>query len=228
MKRIFLLITIGCLSIISYSQQLAQVTLTNGGTADKITFKTEDAIFIHLTREGTVINWGVESLAGKYYNDPERMDQYMGRTEFYSATDPEDSRGKIKYLGRTAFTYYTGYENALLKGKVKSIGNIYLDYFDAYNDEMVRGKIRNAGTVSFSYYSSFDNEAFRGKFKNIGASAISYYASYDDAAYRGKIKSIGNQQFSYYSSFDRQEYRGAMKGNYQTQYLINGIKYLLR
>lgn len=228
MKRIFFAIIICISCAVVHAQQLVQITLTATGSADKISFKTDDAIFVNITKDGEIINWGVESLAGKYYNDPERLDQYMGRTEYYAATDPEESKGKIKYLGRTAFAYYTAYENELLKGKLKSIGNIYLDYFDAYNDEMLKGKIRNAGIVSFNYYSSFDNEAFRGKFRTIGNTSLSYYASYDDKAYKGKIKNIGNQTFSYYSSFDRPGYQGAMKGNYQNQYLINGIKYLLR
>ncbi len=228
MGRIFFTITLSFLFSLSYGQRLAQITLSSSGNADIITFKTEDAIYINITKDGKVIDWGVESLAGRYYNNPERLDQYMGRTEYYAASDNEGSGGKIKYVGRTAFNYYSSYENELLKGKIKSIGSIYLDYHDVYADEALKGKIRNAGTLALSYYSSFDNEAFKGKFKTIGSSNFTYYASFEDKAYMGKIKSIDSQTFTYYSSFDRPEYRGAMKGNYQNQYLINGVKYLLR
>jgi len=232
MKKLFFAISISflCTFLLTSAsgQRLAQITLSGSGSADIITFITEDAIIINMTKDGKIIDWGIDGSKGRYYNDPGRLDKYMGRIEYYSANDNEDFRGKVKYLGRTAFTYYSSSENETFKGKVKSIGINQIDYYTSYDDEAFRGKIKNAGTVSFSYYSSFDNEAYRGKLKNIGISTLTYYGSFDDKAFKGKIKSIGSRVFTYYSSFDRPEYRGAMKGGYQPEYVIDGMKYLLR
>ena len=82
MSRIFFTILVSILFSSSYSQRLAQIRLSSSGSADVITFKTDDAIYINTTKEGKVIDWGVESLAGRYYNNPDRLDQYMGRTEY--------------------------------------------------------------------------------------------------------------------------------------------------
>lgn len=228
MKKLFFTVTVTLLFAMSYGQRLSQITLTGNGSGDIITFLTDDAVFVNMTKDGKVIDWGIEPKIARYNSYPGKLDPYMGRIEYYSTTDNEDLRGKVKYIGRTAFTYFTASENELLKGKVKSIGTNLFDYFDNYGDEAAKGKIKNAGSVSFSYYGSFDNEAFKGKFKNVGPSILTYYASFDDKAYRGKIKSIGNQNFTYYSSFDRPEYQGSMKGGSQMQYIISGIKYLLR
>lgn len=229
MKKIFFAAVVTFLSAMSYEQRLSQITLTTNGSADIITFLTEDAVFINISKDGKILDWGIEAKTGRYNNYPGKLDPYMGRVDYFSATDNEDSRGKVKYIGRTAITYYAASENELFKGKVKSMNTNLFDYYDNYSDETAKGKIKNAGSNSFSYYSAFENEAFRGRLKNVGPSILTYYASYDDKAYKGKIKSIGNQNFTYYSSFDRQEYQGMMKGaSGQLQFVISGIKYLLR
>lgn len=227
MKRFFFVVAATCLTAISFGQRLTQITLTGSPGSDIISYMTDDNVIINLSLDGKVIEWGIEYATGRYNSYPGKLDKYMGRTDFYGEADNVDFRGKVKYLGRTAFTYYSSYENEQLKGKLKSIGSTIIDYYSNYEDEALRGKIRNAGVTTFTYYSSFDNEAFRGRFKTIGGSSFTYYTSFDDKAYKGKIKSIGSQNFSYYSSYDKQEYRGAIKG-FQTQYVINGIKYLLR
>jgi hypothetical protein len=227
MKQIFTTIIGGLLFTMSFGQRLSQITLTNSGTSDILSFTTEDAVIINISKDGKVLDWGIEYTTGRFNNYPGKLDKYMGRTEYYTENDNEDYRGKIKYIGRTAITYYTSNENQLFKGKIKTIGSTLFDYYNAYDDETFKGRIKSAGTNSFSYYSSFENEAYKGKFKSIGGSPLTYFSSFDDKAYKGKIKSIGSHNFTYYSSFDRQEYRGAIKG-FQTQYVINGIKYFLR
>ena len=228
MKTLAFTVAVTFLIAVSYGQRLSQITLTNNGNADIISYLTDDGVFINLTKDGKVIDWGIEPKTVHYNNYPGRLDPYMGRIEYFATTDNEDSRGKVKYIGRTAFTYYTTGENELFKGKVKSIGTNYFDYYDSFSDEILKGKIKNAGSSVFSYYSSFDNEAYRGKIKSVGTSNLTYYSSFDDKAFRGKIKSIDNQKFAYYSSFDRPEYQGSMKGGFQMQYIINNIKYILR
>lgn len=137
---------------LSFGQRVAQITLSSSGSSDIITFITDDAIIINITKDGKIIDWGIDGSKGRYYNDPGRLDKYLGRIEYYSANDKVDFRGKVKYLGRTAFNYYTSYENELFKGKVKSIGSNAIDYFTSYDDVAFKGNIKNAGTVSFAYY----------------------------------------------------------------------------
>ncbi len=228
MKYLFVTMALTFSIAISYGQRLSQITLSGSGTADVISFLTDDAVYINLSKEGKIIDWGIEITTMRYNNYPGKLDPYMGRVEYFSTTDNEDIRGKVKYIGRTAITYYSTNENEAFKGKVKSIGSNFFDYYDGYGDEALKGKIKNVGSFTFSYYSSYENEAFKGKFKNIGPTILTYYASYDDKAFKGKIKSIGSQKFIYYSSFDRPEYQGSMKGGNQMQYTISGIKYLLR
>lgn len=228
MKKVAISLVATFLLGITFGQRLAQITLTSNGNSDIISFMIDDAVIVNMTKDGKIIDWGVESSTGRYYNNPGRLEKYIGRIEYYTANDNEASQGKVKYIGRTAFTYYSSYENEVFKEKVKSIGIAPFDYYTSYDDEALRGKLKNAGSVSFDYYRSFDNEAFKGKLKTVASSALTYYASYDDKAFKGKIKSIAGHAFTYYSSFDRQEYRGVMKTGYQPEYNINGIKYLLR
>lgn len=226
MKTFFLIIVVHFLFAQAYGQRLAQITLTNSGSGDIITFLTNDGLFVNVTKDGKIIDWGIESTRPGY-NYPGRLDQYMGRTEYYTANDNEDFRGKVRYVGITSFTYFSLSDGEPLRGKLKSIGSLYFDYYDAFNDEAIKGKIKNAGSYPFSYYSTFDNELCKGKLKTLASSTLTYYSSFEDPAYKGKIKSIDSKKFIYYSSFDRREYRGVMK-DMQMQYIINGIRYLLR
>lgn len=228
MKIIFFTVTLALLSVTVAAQRLSRITLSNSGTLDIISFLTDDEIFINVTKDGKIIDWGVEPAIVQYNNYPGKLAQYMGGVEYFSTADNEDVKGKVKYIGRNSVTYFSSGENELLKGKVKSMGSIYFDYYDVYSDSSSKGKIKNAGLYAFSYYTAFDNEAYKGRIKNVGSSLLTYYASYEDKAYRGKIKSIDNVNFNYYSSFDRREYQGALKSGGQMQYIINGIKYYLR
>ena len=48
----------------------------------------------------------------------------MGREEYYPLTENEAYRGKVKYIGRTRFTYYTSDDKETLKGKVKPLAQL--------------------------------------------------------------------------------------------------------
>lgn len=228
MKIIFFVVTFILLSVTTTAQRLSRIILSNAGSVDIISFLTDDGVFVNITKDGKIIDWGIEPTIMQYNNYPGKLAQYMGGVEYFSPADNEDVKGKVKYIGRTAVTYLSSGESELFKGKVKSIGSIYFDYYDAFSDSFLKGKIKNAGMYSFSYYTAFDNEAYNGRIKNAGTTLLTYYAGYEDKAYRGKLKSIDNINFNYYSSFDRREYQGSLKGGYQMQYLINGIKYYLR
>jgi hypothetical protein len=208
------------------AQKLSQVTLSNYSSSIIISFLVDETVIVNITPAGKIIEWGIENnLKSQYYNS-QKLDKYMGREEYYPATDNETSRGKIKYIGRTAFTYYSALENEQWAGKLKSIGSFLIDYYAAYEDKAIKGNIKNAGNVSFTYFTSFDNNAYNGKLKSVGSTNITYYSSFDDKAIRGKIKSIDKQPFEYYTSYDRPGYSGSLKSGYRTL-LFNGIKYVL-
>src|SRR4051812_4707367 len=108
MEKLFFSITLVFLSALVFGQTLARVTLSNTSNAYIISFKANDGVIINMTNDGNIIDWGVEVILDRNY--PERLDQYLGKVEYYAATDNiEENRGKVKYVGRTSFTYYTAY-----------------------------------------------------------------------------------------------------------------------
>jgi len=194
----------------SFAQNVAQITIDNRGKQDIITFLVDESVVVNMTKDGKIIDWGTEYTTPTTGVYP-RMEKYMGREEYYPATDNEAYQGKIKYIGRTLITYYTSADNESLKGKVKSVGQNFLDYFTEYDDAAFKGYLRNAGQVSFTYYGSYTDEFYKGKIKSVGSTPLSYYGAIDDKAYRGKVKNIDRNVFTYYSSYDRPEFNGAMK-----------------
>ena len=219
------LFTFLCIS--SFAQKMSQITIDNSGHSDIITFLVDESVMVNITKDGKIIDWGIE-----YYNTvntgmyPGILQKYMGREEYYPSTDNEAYRGKIKYIGRTAITYYSSQENEAFRGKIKTIGSNLFDYYPAYENAAFKGNIKNAGIISFTYYSSFD-EIYKGKIKTVGSTNLTYYGLVDDKAYRGKIKTLGQSLFTYYSSYDRREYSGSLKSGYR---MLNssGIKYYIK
>jgi hypothetical protein len=211
----------------AYAQKLVKVSLQNDGHFDRASFDLGESVLLHVSRDGQIVKWGVDVYAGRDDNFNDRLDEYTGKTGYFASTDDSAFRGKIKFIGRTYFTYYSSYENEAWKGKIKSIGNINIDYYQPYENEAYRGYLKNVGPLLFSWYSSFDNEAIRGKLKSIGNTPFTYYNSFDDKLTRGKIKSIDRASYTYYSSFDKPEYRGSLKTGAQTV-IVNGIKYVIR
>ena len=212
---------------IAFSQTLSQVTLTGAANSNVITFIVDESVLLNVSRDGKIIDWGVENRTRRMGIHPGPLDKYSGKEEYYPETDNEAFRGKVKYIGRTLVTYYSSSENETLKGKLKSIGSLIFDYYGSYEDEAIRGNIKNAGSVSFGFYSSFDDRAFKGKIKNVGPTNITYYSSFDDKAFTGKVKSIDRQPFVYYSSLDRREYSGLLKTG-SPMVFANNVKFFVR
>lgn len=227
MKKVLFIAVIMLMAITAFSQKLTQVIISNYNSSVTLTFLVDETVLVNITTDGKIIEWGTESIFWRgMYNYPPKLDKYMGREEYYPATDSTSPRGKIKYIGRTGITYYTAAENEKWAGKIKTIGPILFDYYLPYEDKALSGNIKNAGSTSFTYFSYFDNTAYKGKLRSVGTTSITYYSSFDDKAFRGKIKSIDRQQLVYYSSYDRREYSGSLKSGY-TSFLFNGIKYFI-
>ena len=226
MAKLYFILIFTFLLTPAFAQNLAQITIDNRGSQDIITFLIDESVIVNLTKDGKIIDWGLEYTTAVTSVYP-RLEKYMGREEYYPSTDNEAYSGKIKYIGRTLITYYTSDDNQSLKGKVKTIGNIIIDYYTDYDDAAFKGYLKNAGTVPFTYYSSFNDEFYKGKIKSVGSTMLSYYGAFDDKAYRGKIKNVDRNLFTYYSSYDRPEYKGIMKTG--SQIISSGsIKYIIK
>ncbi len=225
MKRVFTFLALIVFSAGVSAQRISKVQISSqGGTTDLIAVQTDDAV-INLSLDGKIINYGVE-YASERNSTYTRVEPYQGRVDLFGSYDDPMFQGKLKYLGKTAITYYASYDLEILRGKVKSIGSLVINYYMQYDEETMRGKIKSMGSSAFDYFSSFDNTALKGKLKTIGVTQLNYYSSYDDKAAAGRIKSIGPVSFTYYSSFDSR-YAGAMKTGSQ-QNNVNGINFFIQ
>jgi hypothetical protein len=229
MKKILIFTLTVFLFANGFTQRLAKLTFADNGNLEVISFELPEAVIINVSKDGSIVKWGVNRYAGRevqIYED--KLDEYTGRVEYYRSTDNEAFRGKIKYIGTTAFTYYASYDIESLRGKLRSIGTTIIDYYQNYEDAAFKGNIKKIGNFDFAWNSSFDNEALKGKLRSVGATNIDYFPSFAEKAFAGKIKSIAGNNFTYFSQFDSKEYpRGKIKTGAQIQY-HNGIKYFIR
>ncbi|HYM93202.1 MAG TPA: hypothetical protein VET23_03630 [Chitinophagaceae bacterium] len=207
-----------------YSQQLSQITFSNGSNLDCIAFITDQNVLIRITPDGKIVEWGMEmmSMRSDYYSP--KLQPFMGRVDYYDAESDSAFRGKVKSIGTCPFTYYGSYEKDGKPGKIRTIGTAMFDYYDNFAEKTLRGKIRFAGIPELAYYSSFEDEAFRGKLKLVGNTPITYYSTFDDKSIKGKIKSIGSVPYIWYTSFDL---RSGLKSGFYRQN-IGGVTYILR
>ena len=228
MKKIIVFAFAICLSISVFSQNLAKITITGSGNVDFISIGLENNTFLYLNKDGSIKKYGFDRYANYgAENYMDTLDEYVGRVDYYSATDDAAFRGKVKYIGRFLLTYYASYDNESLRGKLKSIGSINIDYYASFDNEAFKGNIKSIGQHAFSWYANYENVAYRGKLKAVGSTNISYYGSFDDKVISGKVKTLGGTTFTYYTSLDLQQYRGAIKTGLQTQ-TLNTIKYYVR
>lgn len=225
MKPLFLTILLATFINLGFSQRIAKITINGMGNLDMITVATDDNAVINIAPDGSLINYGTEYFSEKIQNYS-RLEKFNGRVDLFTSTDDKLFLGKLKYIGRTAVTYYASYDIEALRGKVKSIGSLSINYYMHYDDVNLKGKIKSIGSQQITYYSSFDNEALRGKLKSVGPTNLNYYTSFDDRAFAGKIKSIGQISFTYYPSYDKQ-FAGAMKTGSYTQN-VAGVTYFIQ
>ena len=221
MRKFFITISILLTAIYSFSQELGQVTFTNGATFAYFSFRTDQGVLIRVSDDGKVLEWGMEVMSDRSNYYAPKLQPFMGRVEYYG---PEDSvfKGKLKSIGTCFIKYYDAFETEEKVGKLKSLGTLYLDYYSKYDEKSLRGKLRFIGGTSLEYYSTYENEAYRGKLKAIGNSAITYYSAFDDKKNSGKIKSIGTVTYTWYSDFGR----SGLKTGYYRQ-VIGSVTYIL-
>src|SRR5215204_2486260 len=158
MKRLFIF----SFSLLTYSvvnaQTLKYVSFSGGADLSSLSYITDQKIIIKISQDGSLLEWGNDLEPGRFYSQPGRLQQYMGRVEYYEKQFDSILNGKLKSIGLTSITYYGSYENKALAGKVRSIGALWFDYYTDFENESLRGKLKSAGQKNFSYYTSFDNE----------------------------------------------------------------------
>ncbi len=208
-----------------FAQRIAKVSINGMGATEMFTIATDDNAVINISPDGNVINYGTEYFSEKISNYS-RLEKFNGRVDLFTDTDDKLFTGKLKYIGRTAVTYYASYDIEALRGKLKSVGSLVVNYYMQYDDATLKGKIKSIGSQQITYYSSFDNQALRGKLKSLGSTNLNYYTSFDDRAFAGKIKSIGQVNFTYYPSYDKQ-FAGGMKTGSYTQN-VAGVNYFVQ
>lgn len=207
------------------AQRISKITISTEGALQMFSITTDDNAVINVNPNGDVVNYGTEYFSENIQNFS-RVEKFNGRVDLFGSTDDKAFQGKLKYIGRTAVTYYASFDLEALRGKIKSIGNLVINYFMDFDDSSIKGKIKNIGSTQLQYFTSFDNESLRGKLKNVGNTNLNYYNSFEDQSIRGKIKSIGQASFTYYTSFEKQ-FAGAMKTGNQNQN-ISGINYIIQ
>lgn len=208
------------------SQQLEQVTISNGSNLAYFSFITDQSVLIRLSDDGKILEWGTEVLSdrGNFY--ARKLQPFMGRIEYYGQQDDSVFRGKVKSIGTCFLTYYDAYQVKTKVGKLRTVGNQNLDYFEEYEDKTLKGKLKSVGALSIDYYRSYENESYRGKLKSIGSLSITYYSAFDDRTNAGKLKSVGSVQYQWYGLGERLGMQGALKTNNYRQ-VISGITFIL-
>jgi hypothetical protein len=227
MKKTLAFALIMTCTFASHGQRLAQVTFNNASDLAYFSLITDQGVMIRIDPQGKVLEWGTEMMSryGGYYSP--RLQPFPGRIEYFGPESDSISRGKLRSIGTTSFTYYGSYENESKVGKLRTAGTLIFDYFSNYDNAILKGKIRSIGNMNLDYYSSFDEETLRGKLKTVSNTSIVYYTSFDDKLIRGLVKSIGPLNYTWYTSLDLHASRGALKTGYYRQ-IVGSVTYILR
>jgi hypothetical protein len=226
MNKVLLSIHLLFFSLCSYSQELSQVTFSEGANLSSFSFFTDQKVVIRISPDGKIIEWGMDPGIGRYNYYTGKLQPFMGRVEYYTAAEYDSVlRGKVKSIGTCRLTYYGSSEMDMKVGKIKSIGSTALDYVGNESIDN-KGKLKMVGYILFEYYSSFENEAYKGKLKLVGNTPITWYSSFDDKLIKGKVKTIGTFTYTWYTSHDIHGY-GGLKSGSPTQ-VVNGVTYIVR
>ncbi len=229
MKKLLLILLLACTTR-SFAQKIDFIVLGGYGATQTFYYSpgTSDKVLIALSKDGSIAEFGTEYPKEFYGYYPGKLQKYMGRIEYYSQTENEAFRGKIRYIGLTQITYYGSYDEEALRGKVRTIGSTQFNYYASYDDAAIKGNIKTVGSTAIKWCPSYENEAIRGRLKNIGNTKFEWYTSFDDKAISGKVKQIDQYMFTYYTSFENNNgQKGMLKSGFFTKY-INGINYYLR
>jgi hypothetical protein len=113
--------------------------------------------------------------------------------DYYSNSDSEELRGKIKRIGNLPVTYYDRFDWDELRGKVKSIGNVKFTYYDRFGWEELKGKLKAVNDINITYYDRFGWDELKGKIKTIGNTTVTYYDRFGPTNRMGYVKDVAGR-----------------------------------
>ena len=96
MKKLSFTMSFILLLTSAFAQRLTQITLTNSVSSDIISFLVDETVIVNMSKDGKIIDWGVENNNLRPNNYPGKLDKYMGLEEYYPSTENESYRGKVK------------------------------------------------------------------------------------------------------------------------------------
>jgi hypothetical protein len=101
-----LLVPVILLSLVGSAQQLSQVLISGGATLSAFSIITNQKVVIRISSEGKLIEWGTDPGIGRYNYYTGQLQPYLGRVEYYNASEYDSVlRGKIKAIGTCTLTY---------------------------------------------------------------------------------------------------------------------------
>ena len=68
MKKLFFITGLMLLVTSAFAQKLAQIILPNTSNSNIISFLVDETVFVNITPDGKIIDWGVESVTRRQYN----------------------------------------------------------------------------------------------------------------------------------------------------------------
>jgi hypothetical protein len=80
------------------SQELSEIRYANGSTLSFYSFTTDQKIIIRISIDGKIVEWGDLWSRGYYNYQPGKLQQYMGRVEYYGQETDSINQGKVKVL----------------------------------------------------------------------------------------------------------------------------------
>src|SRR6185436_13926634 len=98
MKRLSLLFFSFLIYGVSNAQSLKYVIFSGGAELTSLSYITDQKIIIKISQDGKVLEYGDELEPGRFYSQPGRLQQYMGRVEFYERQFDSILNGKIKSI----------------------------------------------------------------------------------------------------------------------------------
>ena len=91
------------------AQRISKITINTEGALQIFSITTDDNAVINVNPNGEVVNYGTEYFSEKIQNFS-RIEMFNGRVDLFGSTDDKAFQGKLKYIGRTAVTYYASYD----------------------------------------------------------------------------------------------------------------------
>src|SRR5687767_4467746 len=93
--RFCLLLCFVTCNFYAFTQQLHQVAFSNGESFKSFSFLTDQGIIIRISDDGKLLQWGTEMDNRKLYYTPGKLDEYMGRVDYYGTEADSIFRGKV-------------------------------------------------------------------------------------------------------------------------------------